>query len=985
MYKIILFLVSLLLSSQLNSQELKFDQFGTEEGLPHYYTEYVFEDSKGFLWIGTIGGLVKYDGVEMETFTTEEGLLSNNIITITEDPRGNIWIGTDNGLSRIGDSIKSYPLGENGQVTKKILVTSKNKILAANLSGTFVYHELLDSFLPHPIMGEFYTRTLIEDDNQDIWFGGIDGLYKSFQDTVVQVVIPGQHKNYHNSIVSSWKDFNGNLWFGTGSGFAKYENSEMKVFDQELGVEHVYIKLFQLQDSTFIFGTYGGGIVTFKNPEEFHRQYLSQDAITQNTVHGIEQTRGGAIWLATGNKLHKTKREVFEKIELSFDEQSVSTYEIVQNYKGELWMATNNGILVCNTQGKEQRLLQVSKDPQENNVISLYADNADSSIYVGTYSGICFKYKNGKFSPYGNEDQMVRGQAIYGVYKDSESNIWISKNVRVLKIHNDSVKEVFLDSIHSMVFEVVEDKQNYLWFATSKGLFCSKNDQIEHITSIDESFLGQIRQIEIDKDGGVWIGSNSQGVFRYDPELKEGKHYSIKDGLSSNFIQSLKYDKHRECIWAGTINGVTQIKLNNRSFPEEFRTIDASDFSGCNINSLFCDSLNGVFVGSENSLFHYKTIRDTKNSNVPIVKLKNIEIFNDVFDFAPFCQRFDEFSLPQGLILPYDKNHLTFRYYGIEFNEPESVLFKVKLDGFDKEWSVFTKDRFVTYNNLSPGNYQLKIKAKNSEGFWSEEFTFAFVIDPPFYLKSWFVILSSLFLLLVLFLIIKKRDEKIKSKFLIERNIAQLELKALQAQMNPHFIFNIMNNIQNLIVTEQHEKAIKLLGDFATLIRTVLDISSEKLIDLTKEIQFLTTYIELDLTQYPEKYTYEFNVDEKLDPESILIPPMLLQPFIENSILHGLMHKDGFGNLTITISAQSKTLLCIIEDNGIGRRKSKELGSTNHSFQSKSLNISNERIGQFNKMDKLNSYKIEIIDLYDNKKNSLGTKVVLELPLQQKY
>ena len=985
MFKIFPLLVSLFFFSPFFCQEFEFNQFGTEEGLPHYYTEYVFEDSKGFLWIGTLGGIVKYDGNEMEIFTTEDGLLSNNIITITEDTSGGIWIGTDNSLSKIGDSIKSYTLGENGQVTKKILITQSGEILAANLSGTFVYNELLDSFLPHPVMGEFYTRTLIEDDNQDIWFGGIDGLFKTIEDTVVQILIPGEHMNYHNSIVSSWKDFEGNLWFGTGSGFAKYTNGEIKVFDQELGVEHVYIKLFQLKDSSFLFGTYGGGIVKFKDPYQFKRQYLSQDGITQNTVHGIEQTRGGAIWLATGNKLHKTKRTVFEKIEISSEDKSLAIYEIVQNYNGDLWMATNNGILVLNPKSEEQRLIQVSKDPQENNVISLYSDISDSSVYVGTYSGICFKYKNGICEPYGNEEQMVRGQAIYGIYKDSKSDVWISKNVRVLRSRGDSVEEVFLDSIHSMVFEVVEDMRGILWFATSKGLFCRKEKKVEQIKSIDGVLLGQIRQIEIDEKGGVWIGSSSNGVYRYDPESEEGEHYSMKDGLSSNFIQSLKYDKFRGCIWAGTINGVSQIKLNDQSFPEEFRIIEATGFSGCNVNSLYCDSLNGVFVCSEDNLFRYKTTFDAKNENVPVVRLKNIEIFNEVFDFTPFCQRIDKLSIPVGLVLPHDKNHLTFRYNGIEFNQPNSILYKVKLEGFDKSWSTNTSDRFITYSNLSPGKYTLKIRAKNSENLWSDDFVYSFVIDAPFYAKTWFILFVSLLVLLLLFLAIKKRDKKIKATAVIERNIAQLELKALQAQMNPHFIFNIMNNIQNLIVTEQNEKAIKLLGDFATLIRTVLDISAEKSVDLNREIQFLTTYIELDLTQYPEKYSFEFNVDENLDPENVLIPPMLLQPFIENAILHGLMHKDDFGNLTVTISQRSESLFCTIEDNGVGRRKSKEIGSTNHPFQSKSLNISNERIEQFNKMNKLSQYKIEIIDLYDNKKNSLGTRVVLEIPLLQKY
>ena len=511
------------------------------------------------------------------------------------------------------------------------------------------------------------------------------------------------------------------------------------------------------------------------------------------------------------------------------------------------------------------------------------------------------------------------------------------------------------------------------------------NDNIQHIQSIDGNGLGQLRQIEIDLNGNLWLGSTSKGIFKYAPETQTGVSYSVKDGLTSNFIQSLKYDKSFNCIWVGTINGITKVELDTESTIKMIREFKIENILECNVNSIYCDKDDGVFIGVGDYLYNYNPKNDVPNTNIPIVRLENIQLFNRDFDYSIYTTEMDSDFLPKDLVLPFDKNHLTFNFYGIELNQPKNVTYSIKLEGFDKEWSESKNNRSVTYNNLPPNSYVIKIKAKNSDGLWSSVFKYSFLVDSPFYKKYWFI-LSGMFLFgLIVFTFVKKRIKKIKGQAEIEKNIAQLELKALRAQMNPHFIFNIMNNIQNLVVTQQANKAIQLLGDFAKLIRSILDISSDKTIVLSKEIEFLKTYIELDLTQYPNKYDYEFNFSDNIDEDNLLIPPILIQPFVENAILHGLMHRENFGLLKISFSQTKTSLICVVEDNGVGRRRSQEISVNKQDHKSKALNISKDRINQFNRIEKSNQYNIIITDVKDQNNNCIGTKAKIEMPLIFKY
>jgi len=229
----------------------------------------------------------------------------------------------------------------------------------------------------------------------------------------------------------------------------------------------------------------------------------------------------------------------------------------------------------------------------------------------------------------------------------------------------------------------------------------------------------------------------------------------------------------------------------------------------------------------------------------------------------------------------------------------------------------------------------------------------------------------------------KSRIESIENTLLqkneIEVQLASSEIKALRARMNPHFIYNALNSIQYFILNNNPELAQKSLTNFSKLIRNTLNISKEKLISIELEIQTLKLYAEIESLRFENSFDFEIFVDENINQQTTQIPPMLIQPFIENSIWHGLSTKQNKGKITLTITKENRNLLCVIQDNGIGRKQSKQT-EKNTNVEHTSIGILNieERLQLLKKIDN-NLYELKIIDLFDENKNSTGTRVELRI------
>jgi LytS/YehU family sensor histidine kinase len=309
--------------------------------------------------------------------------------------------------------------------------------------------------------------------------------------------------------------------------------------------------------------------------------------------------------------------------------------------------------------------------------------------------------------------------------------------------------------------------------------------------------------------------------------------------------------------------------------------------------------------------------------------------------------------------------------------------YRYKLQGIDNDWVyVNYLNRTITYTNIRPGDYTFYASVKNSDGKWSTDgITLALIIVPAWWQTSLFKILLALTILSI-FLSLAfwrvrtvRKQEQIKAGY--EKELLELEAKALRAQMNPHFIFNCLNSIKSLINKNENDKAARYLTIFSKLIRTLFQNSDRREISLYEEIETSKLYAQLEKMRFGEKVDFDFEVDESIDLKDVKVPALIIQPFIENAIWHGIVPRESGGKITVAVKEKDHVIECIIDDDGIGRelsRKYKAQYEATH--ESKGIGLTRTRL-ELDKALNNRDDKIQIIDKSDNQGQPAGTKVVL--------
>ena len=333
----------------------------------------------------------------------------------------------------------------------------------------------------------------------------------------------------------------------------------------------------------------------------------------------------------------------------------------------------------------------------------------------------------------------------------------------------------------------------------------------------------------------------------------------------------------------------------------------------------------------------------------------------------------------------------------LDFTPNRKIQYQYRLVNYDKEWINTSSRNYIVYANLDPGTYELEYTAINLNNIAGEKIInrIPIVIRAPWWQQWWFralYILSFAGIVLLIYNNYRNRKKRLfeqeerERRFVeMNRQMNEMRLMAIRSQMNPHFLFNCLNSIQKMIVVEDVNGAYQYLSKFSKLLRMVLDNSEKNFISLSSEMEMNSLYFELESLRFKKLSQYKIEIDETIDPESTQVPSLLLQPFIENAIWHGLMHREGEKKLWIQFSRRDTQLVCTIEDNGVGREysaaiKAQKLGS--HYFESKGTKLSEQRIELLNQQLEGRA-AITITDL-KNGNGAIGTRVTIELPFQTK-
>ena len=319
---------------------------------------------------------------------------------------------------------------------------------------------------------------------------------------------------------------------------------------------------------------------------------------------------------------------------------------------------------------------------------------------------------------------------------------------------------------------------------------------------------------------------------------------------------------------------------------------------------------------------------------------------------------------------------------GVSYKNAGDIDYRYKLAGKNNNWQ-YTKSTSVDYSFLPYGKHKFIVSASNNDGFWGEPTVFEFVIERPIYYKWWFISLSIIFIGIIVFLIGKSVLNNIKRKESMQKDVLMYRQQALRKQMNPHFIFNSLNSIQHFILQNDKKMSNKYLNRFSKLIRIVLENSQKNTISIDDELAAIELYLEIESLRFKDKFTYSININNEIDTASSQIPPLLLQPFLENSIWHGLMNinDEREGELKFEMNKVEDTILCIIEDNGVGRYKAKEIKDrSKRVHKSLASEITNERVELFN-YENNKKITMRYVDKYNSDNIATGTKVEITIPI----
>lgn len=482
------------------------------------------------------------------------------------------------------------------------------------------------------------------------------------------------------------------------------------------------------------------------------------------------------------------------------------------------------------------------------------------------------------------------------------------------------------------VYAIRESIQaNKIWLGTNSGLllFDTKTLNYQQLTEKDSLPDNAVTDILEEPNGNYWLVTN-QGISYYNKSLKEFRSYSSKDGITSKEIDwgySFKLDDGR-VVFGGT---------------------------------------DGISVIGKTS------------SNIPKVQITKISVNEKPFKTPLHIGEATKIELEPN------QNSFSIEMVGIEYGSPQRVKIKYQLQGYDNQWITSKNSATARYSNVREGTYQFLVQATDEDGkIGSEIKKLTIIVHAPFYRTAPFLIILILGLLALAYLIylarIKQIREEAKKKEEIRRLRAEAEINALRSQMNPHFIFNCLNTIDSYILLNKTDDASEFLNKFSKLIRKILENSREEFNTIQKEIDTIELYIKLEQERSYPKFSYEISIDEQLGSEEYYIPTMLLQPFIENAILHGLRHKkDAQCELYFNIKKVSDQIVIHIIDNGIGREASKKINSLK-SIGRKSVGIyvTQERIEKLNELYPQKAH-LKITDINEN--DDKGTIVEIKLPL----
>ncbi len=1004
-----------------------FKTYTTKDGLVHNYTKKCLQDSKGFLWIITQHGLSRFDGFNFKNFehnnADSNSLHVNDIEDIAIDNKDNIWLSYKSGLCFFNQINHQFNIikVKNRNLKSYVIVFDKkrNCIWSVNFSD----YTKIDCATLSTYPTSF--KKPVTSYNDKINFLLLDSKDRLW--------IPYARTRYHTINLTSAKQYYHNERIEPTS---FYEDNEKNIW---MTTWHKGFRKVIVNDSLHEYDNYGDPNLRISSSEF---EFISQGTTQSNALSGknflwvIKYDDGLFLFDKTASKF--TKQYYYNANNKNGTATDFNEY-IFTDKNENIWICTWYGISKINPKEQQftSRELPELRDQLNNWVSGLVNDPYQKDVLWMSVCGMGivkyekssnkilnrfgFYYDDTKSILYGN-DYNYDWRWTTDLYIDSYKQIWSTTYAGLFKIKNAVVSKITLiDNDSNFIYPRLSKElgKGVIWVTGQKGIF-----RVDALTN-KYSFFAD----ENDKENNFYDIEqldNENLVLASDSGIKIFNIVSHKfTALKENSIELNPAEKASRCIelidkklYIGSLNGLRVYDFSTKICTELGKSVGIDKVDECRLKK---DNNKNLWIITSHGLFKYNPSKFdfekfTTNDGIYSLSEEPATFFsyNENF-YIGYRMAFTSFnpahvninnqltnaviteiiingkvlheplsiSQKNPLQLNFNKNEIILNYTAPDFTNTDKITFIYQLEGYEKEWIMAGTRRTATYTNLPPGNYTFKLKAANSSGLINNAYkSFSFYIKPALWQRWWFwPLLGLIFVGLVIFIARKRVTairQKEKQKTAVNKAMAELETKMLRSQMNPHFIFNSLNSIQKYIWENKEEDAAEYLARFAKLMRAILENSRKELVLLKDEIEVMKLYIELEHRRSNSNFDYSIKLSEHIDLLKVAIPPLLMQPFIENAIWHGLNKKKEKGNLIVYVTCTNDQLICTIDDDGVGRQL--HVGEISTVKKSLGIGITKERINRL--METTKQFAGVILEDKMDKGIAYGTKVILTLPLQ---
>jgi ligand-binding sensor domain-containing protein/signal transduction histidine kinase len=874
-----LLLVIFTIQLRVSAQRLPFHNFSTDDGLVHAQATSLAQDKAGNLWVGTQGGVARYDGKDFTNFTTKNGLPANIVWAVAADSSGNVWTGTPSGLSQFnGKSAVLYPPPQKGtggpNYTQQLQVAGDTIWWRAFGHVFFMTGGKMNSFDVTGIQG--YVSSMLKEDSA-MWVAKGSSIYhyaKGKWDSV-KFSVPADQKA--PDVLCMMRGSGGVLWIGTNAGLYKTEKGRLTVYplssaDTSVTTPPSVFSIIQDKAGALWLGTNSGAIKI----SGYTVQYFNKkNGFTDKPVTNLYIDHENNVWLATdGSGIFRFSGSQF----LSLDEpQGLSNTQVTSfatNKRDSIFYGTADAGLFIINDGKGSTLsFPVAPVPP----VTSLCYTKSGKLWIGTKGKGLWSYAGDIFRQYEAPDRNFPSNFITAVHEDVSGRLWIGFSNGAILFEHDSFKVVGVNNAAVYSFRTIGADSTLIATGRKNGLLLYHSGEATNFQTNTALDNASVRCMMV-RGAELWAGSSDNGLFRYNLDTHKLTTINKANGLRSDNIQNIIADNNGN-IFAGTPTGIHKIRLNERdeaavTFYGKTQGVTGMESS---LNAVLKLPDGSILYGTSRGLLRYDPHGAVASPAPVSIVLQSVKLTGDSSMAAYSDSVNNWYGIPYHLHLPANKNSIAFTFKAISLSGGQQ-LYRYHLDGLETPWSDWSAETAVSYSALPPGKYVLRVQCRGDEEKNNLELSYPFEIITPIQQTAWFK-LSILLLCVLAGVIIQHIAELRRNKKI--RVLAALRLQEhnkIRLSTEEDFHGDINNKLARIkVLTGTLRNKIRLNADAEKLLGQI-DENAAQLFDSSKEILWsldpahgnvydLLEHIRNTGQKIFEKATTEFsfdNIDDRL-------------------------------------------------------------------------------------------------------------------------